>query len=44
MERIKAKHPEEQIFMDFVSSEKLTLILWEFYATLTTGSSPQPPS
>lgn len=27
MERIKAKHPEEQIFVDFVSSEKLTLIL-----------------
>ena len=27
MKRIKAKYPEEQIFVDFVSSEKLTLIL-----------------
>jgi len=27
MKRIKAKYPEERIFVDFVSSEKLTLIL-----------------
>ena len=27
MKRIKAKYPEENIFVDFVSSEKLTLIL-----------------
>jgi len=27
MERIKAKYPEEHAFVDFVSSEKLTLIL-----------------
>lgn len=27
MERIKAKYPEEHVFVDFVSSEKLTLIL-----------------
>jgi len=27
MKRIKAKYPEEHIFVDFVSSEKLTLIL-----------------
>jgi hypothetical protein len=27
MKKIKAKYPEEHIFVDFVSSEKLTLIL-----------------
>jgi hypothetical protein len=27
MKRIEAKYPEERIFVDFVSSEKLTLIL-----------------
>jgi hypothetical protein len=27
MKRIKSKHPADRVFVDFVSSEKLTLIL-----------------